>query len=158
MKKDIHPKYYTDAQVACSCGNSWTTGSTQKSIRTDICSQCHPFFTGEQRIVDTAGQVDRFMKRLNRYDVHQESASKRKKETRQKLEQRFLKQQLTALDIKEEMIQALHDANVITVNDLTKKVETDRDGLLELEGFDLKAIKETESKLAEAKETYFARN
>lgn len=64
MKADIHPQYYLDAQVVCACGNSWTTGSTQKVIRTDVCSACHPFYTGEQRIVDTAGQVDRFLRRL----------------------------------------------------------------------------------------------
>lgn len=64
MKQGIHPTYYSDAQVICACGNTWTTGSTRKMIRTDVCSACHPFFTGEQRIVDTAGQVDRFMRRL----------------------------------------------------------------------------------------------
>ena len=66
MKKDIHPKYYAEAKVVCSCGNTFTTGSTQELIRTDVCSACHPFFTGEQRIVDTAGQVERFMKRLEK--------------------------------------------------------------------------------------------
>ena len=64
MKKNTHPKYYPDAKVICSCGNTWTTGSTKAEIRTDLCNVCHPFFTGEQRIVDTAGQVDRFVKRL----------------------------------------------------------------------------------------------
>lgn len=64
MKPNTHPTYYADAQVICSCGNTWTTGSTRKMIRTDVCSNCHPFFTGEQRIVDSAGQVDRFMRRL----------------------------------------------------------------------------------------------
>ena len=64
MKKGIHPTYYEDATVVCACGNTWTTGSTQKEIRTDVCSQCHPFFTGQQRIVDTAGQVERFTKRF----------------------------------------------------------------------------------------------
>ena len=66
MKQNIHPTYYLDAQVTCACGNTWTMGSTKKVIRTDLCSNCHPFFTGEQRIVDTAGQVDRFMRRLQR--------------------------------------------------------------------------------------------
>lgn len=66
MKKDIHPKYYPEAKVVCSCGNTFTTGSTQELVRTDVCSACHPFFTGEQRIVDTAGQVERFMKRLEK--------------------------------------------------------------------------------------------
>ncbi|MGL4650648.1 MAG: 50S ribosomal protein L31 [Caldilineaceae bacterium] len=66
MKAEIHPRYYPNAKVTCSCGNSWITGSTRPEIRTDVCSACHPFFTGEQRIVDTAGQVERFMKRLER--------------------------------------------------------------------------------------------
>jgi large subunit ribosomal protein L31 len=66
MKENTHPKYFPDAQVICACGNTWTTGATQKVIRTDVCSACHPFFTGEQRIVDTAGQVERFMRRLER--------------------------------------------------------------------------------------------
>jgi large subunit ribosomal protein L31 len=66
MKKDIHPAYFPEATVICACGNSWTTGATQEVVRTDVCSACHPFFTGEQRIVDTAGQVERFMRRLEK--------------------------------------------------------------------------------------------
>ncbi len=67
MKKDIHPTYYPEAKVICSsCGRTWTTGSTKKEIRVDLCSNCHPFFTGEaQRILDTEGQVDRFYKKLS---------------------------------------------------------------------------------------------
>ena len=68
MKSDIHPEYHPEAQVVCACGNSWTVGSTVPLIRTDICSACHPFFTGEQRIVDAGGQVERFMKKLERRD------------------------------------------------------------------------------------------
>jgi large subunit ribosomal protein L31 len=64
MKKDIHPTFYPDATVICACGNTWQTGSTVQEIHTDVCSNCHPFYTGEQRIVDTEGQVDRFYKRL----------------------------------------------------------------------------------------------
>ena len=66
MKESIHPKYFSQATVVCACGNTWKTGATVESIHTDVCSVCHPFFTGEQRIVDTAGQVDRFMRRLER--------------------------------------------------------------------------------------------
>jgi large subunit ribosomal protein L31 len=66
MRPEIHPEYYPEALVICSCGATWTTGSTVPEIRTDVCSTCHPFYTGEQRIVDTAGQVERFMKRLER--------------------------------------------------------------------------------------------
>ncbi len=64
MKSGIHPKYFPNATVTCACGNTWHTGSTVESIQTDVCSNCHPFYTGEQRIVDTEGQVDRFYKKL----------------------------------------------------------------------------------------------
>lgn len=66
MKEKIHPKYFDNASVVCACGNTFTVGSTRPALRVDVCSKCHPFFTGEQRIVDTAGQVERFMKRLER--------------------------------------------------------------------------------------------
>jgi large subunit ribosomal protein L31 len=66
MKPKIHPKYFDNAAVTCACGNKFTVGSTRPSLRVDVCAKCHPFFTGEQRIVDTAGQVERFMKRLER--------------------------------------------------------------------------------------------
>lgn len=69
MKKGIHPKYYPNATVVCACGNTWTTGSTQERIHTEMCSACHPFYTGEQRIVDTAGQVERFIRRLEAKDA-----------------------------------------------------------------------------------------
>jgi large subunit ribosomal protein L31 len=73
MKKDIHPEYYPEAVVRCACGNTWTTGSTVKEVRTDVCSACHPFFTGEQRIVDSEGRVDRFYRRLEQARQMQES-------------------------------------------------------------------------------------
>jgi large subunit ribosomal protein L31 len=63
MKAKIHPEYHTDAQVICSCGNTFTTGSTRKTLKVELCSKCHPFFTGEQKIVDTAGRVERFKRR-----------------------------------------------------------------------------------------------
>jgi large subunit ribosomal protein L31 len=155
MKKGLHPQYYPNAQVTCSCGNTWTTGSTNPIIRTDVCSQCHPFFTGEQRIVDTAGQVDRFMKRLDRYSNHQADAVKRQTETQKKQEQRFLKQQLAALDLNSRLHQILHDANIITIGDLIKKMEQNRAGLLALEGVEQKHLDEITAKLADAKTAYF---
>jgi len=63
MKPKIHPQYYTDATITCSCGNIFTTGSTKKTLRVELCSKCHPFFTGEQKMVDTAGRVERFKRR-----------------------------------------------------------------------------------------------
>src|SRR2546425_7085412 len=64
MKPDIHPKYF-EAKVHCgSCGREWTVGSTRPELRVDVCGNCHPFYTGTQNIIDTAGQVERFQKRL----------------------------------------------------------------------------------------------
>jgi len=63
MKAKIHPEYYTDAKVVCACGNTLTIGSTKKLLKVELCSKCHPFFTGERRVVDTAGRVERFKRR-----------------------------------------------------------------------------------------------
>jgi large subunit ribosomal protein L31 len=63
MKPKIHPEYYTDAKVICACGNTFTIGSTKKVLKVELCSKCHPFFTGEQRVVDTLGRVERFKRR-----------------------------------------------------------------------------------------------
>ncbi len=65
MKKDIHPQY-EEATVHCSCGNTFTTRSTKKELHVELCSQCHPFYTGKQKLVDSGGRVDRFKKRLQK--------------------------------------------------------------------------------------------
>lgn len=64
MKEGIHPKYYEDAVVKCACGETFTTGSTKPTLHVEICSKCHPFFTGKQKLVDTGGRVDRFKKKF----------------------------------------------------------------------------------------------
>lgn len=69
MKKDTHPTYYTDAKVTCACGNAFTTGSTVKELHIEICSACHPFYTGKEKVLDTAGRVDRFKKRQAKKDT-----------------------------------------------------------------------------------------
>lgn len=66
MKAATHPTYYHDAVVHCLCGNTFVTGSTVKELKTEVCSVCHPFFSGQQRIVDTQGRVDRFQQRQQR--------------------------------------------------------------------------------------------
>ena len=73
MKKEIHPEYHREAKVKCACGNSFTVGSTVPKINVEICSKCHPFYTGRDKIIDTAGRVERFKKRL------QKTSAKRKK-------------------------------------------------------------------------------
>ncbi len=63
MKSKIHPQYYNNAKVSCACGNTFVTGSTVEKVHTEICSNCHPFYTGKQKLLDTTGNVDRFKKR-----------------------------------------------------------------------------------------------
>lgn len=66
MKKDTHPEYFKDAKISCACGNIMTVGSTKKEIKVELCSNCHPFYTGKQKIVDTARRVEKFAKRLEK--------------------------------------------------------------------------------------------
>jgi len=63
MKKDIHPAYYTNAKVTCACGNTFTIGSTKPEIHVEICYNCHPFYTGKEKLIDTAGRVEKFKAR-----------------------------------------------------------------------------------------------
>jgi len=63
MKKDIHPVYHSDAKVTCACGNSFTTGATVKEIHVELCSACHPFYTGKQKLVDSARRVEKYQER-----------------------------------------------------------------------------------------------
>ncbi|MBU1557371.1 50S ribosomal protein L31 [Patescibacteria group bacterium] len=64
MKKDIHPKYNSEAEVICACGNKFKLGTTQEKVEVEVCSACHPFYTGNEKIMDTAGRVDKFKKRV----------------------------------------------------------------------------------------------
>ncbi len=64
MKENLHPQYHATATVSCACGNNFTTGSTVQEIYTEVCSNCHPFYTGKQKLLDTAGHVDRFRQRV----------------------------------------------------------------------------------------------
>ncbi len=69
MKADIHPQFHNDCTVTCVCGNTFTTGSVKKEIKVDICSNCHPFFTGKQKLLDTEGRVDRFRKKYGNVNI-----------------------------------------------------------------------------------------
>lgn len=80
MKSTIHPQYFDAVQVVCACGNTFTTGSTKQSIRVDICSHCHPFFTGAQKFVDTVGKVKKFQSR----QAHAVAAQANVKQKKQK--------------------------------------------------------------------------
>lgn len=76
MRANIHPNWNPEAKVTCACGASFTTGSTLPAIRVEICSQCHPFFSGQQKFVDTLGQVDRFIKKTESSKIKQEERKK----------------------------------------------------------------------------------
>ena len=77
MKQGIHPKWFDDCVVTCSCGNSFTTGSTEQTLQIDICDNCHPFFTGEVRFVDRQGRVDRFLNKMKAAEAHQTKSAKK---------------------------------------------------------------------------------
>lgn len=76
MKEGIHPKY-TKCRVACACGNTFETRATKPEIRVEICSNCHPFYTGQQKIVDTEGRVERFHQRYARFNEERKQAAKK---------------------------------------------------------------------------------
>lgn len=79
MKSNLHPTWYHDCVVTCSCGNSFTTGSTLKTIQVDICNACHPFFTGEMKFVDRQGRVDKFMQKMKLAQQKQATSGNKKK-------------------------------------------------------------------------------
>ncbi|MFH1656742.1 MAG: 50S ribosomal protein L31 [Candidatus Nealsonbacteria bacterium] len=77
MKKEIHPKYYSKAKTHCSCGSEFEIGSTKENMEIEICSKCHPFYTGKEKVVDTLGRVERFKKRLAKKETFKKSKNKK---------------------------------------------------------------------------------
>ncbi|GAB4510583.1 MAG: hypothetical protein OHK0046_07690 [Anaerolineae bacterium] len=142
MKQGIHPNWFDNAVVVCACGNTWTTGATVKEIRTDICSACHPFYTGEQRIVDTEGQVDRFLKRLQiRDNIRAEAEEREAAKTPPDL-------RLAELGLEKRSITILQDSGIVTVADFFSKLETGGDdSLLELPGIGRKVLSDIKKRL-----------
>ena len=97
MKASIHPKYY-QTNVTCACGNTFTVGSTQESIRIELCSKCHPFYTGEQRFVDTASRIQKFQDKQSVATKYQSRIVKKKEIQKQKETQpKTLREMLQAL-------------------------------------------------------------
>jgi large subunit ribosomal protein L31 len=86
MKQAIHPQYFDQAQVVCVCGNKWTTGSTQEVIRVELCYNCHPFYTGEQRFVDTASRIQKFEKKTETAKKYQVVSKEKKDKEREEKE------------------------------------------------------------------------
>jgi large subunit ribosomal protein L31 len=101
MKKNTHPNWHHDTEVTCSCGSTFTTGSTFKTLTVDLCSACHPFYTGEMKFVDTQGRVDRFMQKMakakSNKDANQNKQAKKLKQADQKSYKQLLQEQGSSL-------------------------------------------------------------
>lgn len=91
MKTEIHPQYFINAQVTCACGNKFLTGSTRETIRVEICSNCHPFYTGQAKFVDTEGRVEAFKRR----EAKKEEPRAKKVQTKEQQTPRTLKEMLS---------------------------------------------------------------
>ena len=90
MKPGIHPTYYSEAKITCACGNTMTLGSTKSDIHVEICNRCHPFFTGEEKYIDTEGRVERFQRRASlksEKKLHEEKPQEERKERPQTLKE-----------------------------------------------------------------------
>jgi large subunit ribosomal protein L31 len=141
MKKDIHPTYYSDAKVICACGNTWTTGSTKQVIHTDVCYKCHPFYTGEQRIVDSEGQVDRFYKKLQAREQYLSDVEAR--ETARTSPTRPIEE----LELGTRAADALAKAGLTNVGQVLEKLGQGEATLLALEGFGRKSLADLKKRL-----------
>jgi large subunit ribosomal protein L31 len=143
VKAEIHPTYYPDAKVTCaSCGTSWTTGSTRKELRVDICSKCHPFFTGEaQRLLDIEGQVDRFYKKLQARQTHVEA--KQARESARKSPDR----PIADLELSNRAAEALKKGGIETVGQLLARLSDGEDAVLAIAGFGRTSLTAAKKKL-----------
>jgi len=135
MKPEIHPKYYSESKVTCVCGNTWITGSTQPEIRTEICSNCHPFYTGDlARLVDTEGQVDRFYKRLQARQEYVEAKDAK--------EQALISptRPIAELDLGKRATDALLKAGITNVGEFMNKYNEGEKVVLAITGFGQKSL------------------
>ncbi len=142
MKKDIQPTYYPDAQVVCACGNTWTTGSTKKVIHTEVCSKCHPFYTGQQaRMLDIEGQVDRFYRRLQARKEYVEGQRARE-EARTSVDR-----PITELALGTRPTDALAKAGLTNVGQVLDLLAKGEQSLLDVDGFGRKSLIDLKKKL-----------
>jgi len=135
MKQNLHPQWYPEATVICACGATWHVGAAEPELRTDVCSSCHPYFTGEQRIVDTEGQVDRFMRRLR---AREEALVEKEKRVAARVSP---SRNLTSFELGKRVEKLLADEGLSTAGDVVTLLEEKGDeGLTEIKGFGLKAL------------------
>jgi large subunit ribosomal protein L31 len=142
MKPKIHPTFYTNAKIICSCGNTWIGGSTKQVLHTDLCYNCHPFYTGEQRIIDTEGQVDRFMKKLSARQKHLETQTVRRESHKP------TNLSISELGLDKRAAAALEAAGLHTIGEVVAKLQKDGDsGLLDLPAFGRKSLIDTKRQI-----------
>lgn len=142
MKKAIHPTYFTDAQVVCACGNTWTTGSTKKVIHTEVCSKCHPFFTGQQqRLIDIEGQVDRFYKKLQARQSFIDD--KKARENARTSPERTI----ADVGLGTRPTDVLAKAGITTVGQILTKLAEGEQTVLDIDGFGRKSLIDLKKKL-----------
>ncbi len=136
MREKIHPKWYPEAKVTClSCGTVWTVGATLPEKKVDICSNCHPFYTGQQRIVDTEGQVDRFYKRLQQRDQRRAEAVER---TVSKASPDVVVEEL---NLGKRFTQILADEGLTLISQVIDRLNSEGDdGLLKIPGIGRKVL------------------
>jgi large subunit ribosomal protein L31 len=141
MRENIHPKWFPAAKVTCAaCGNSWTVGSTRQALTVDICSNCHPFYTGQQRIVDTEGQVDRFMKRLE--------ARMQPAVTAEVAASGAVNVPLSELGLGRQFTELLSNNGIATANDFIARLkEGGDDAILEIRGVGRKVLTDIKKRL-----------
>lgn len=143
MKEKIHPNWYPEAKLTCiSCGTVWTVGSTMPESRVDICSNCHPFYTGEQRIVDTEGQVDRFLKRLQQRDRYAASVQQREEE------KVSLETSIDVLELSDRYTEILRTNGFTDIGQVAEALMKDGDdALLRYQGIGRKVLADIKKKL-----------
>ncbi len=142
MKAEIHPTVY-EAKVTCaSCGTSWVTTSTKKELRIDVCSNCHPFYTGESaRMLDVEGQVDRFYKKLSARQSYVEQQKAREESTN------VFNRTVEDLALSPRATDSLKKAGVLTVGQVVEKLAEGDNGLLQIAGFGQSALTSVKKKL-----------
>jgi large subunit ribosomal protein L31 len=145
VKTEIHPTWFAEAKIVCAtCGTEWVTGSTVKELRIDICSNCHPFYTGEQKIVDTEGMVDKFMKRLQVRD-QREAEIQAKEEALKNADV-----PLEELELGKRYITILNDNGIKLVSDLIAKLDEEGDdAILGISGIGVKVLADAKRKMSE---------
>ena len=140
MKEKIHPEFY-QAKVTCaSCGTTWVTGSTRKELRVDICSNCHPFFTGESaRLLDIEGQVDRFYKKVKAAQSHVDEKKAR--------EAAKMERPISELELSDRATNALIKNGIKNVPQFLAKLAEGEEAMLAIEGFGRKPLIDAKKKL-----------